>query len=61
MAGSTKPLDYGGVVVFAACPDDAISTDMAMEWVRERCYTRDDVAIKKRHGVVVVLALRKLW
>lgn len=58
---ATSKLDFGGPIVFAMAPDDDVSATSAREWVQSKGYTRDDVAIKKRHGVVVVIALRKLW
>lgn len=58
---ATKKLDFGGPVVFAMAPDDDVSANAAREWVQLQGYTREDVTIKKRHGVVVVLALRRLW
>lgn len=58
---ATNKLDFGGPVVFAMAPDDDASASAARDWVKSRGYTREDVTIKKRHGVVVVLALRRLW
>lgn len=57
----SSKIDFGGPVVFAMAPDDDVSANAAREWVQLQGYTREDVTIKKRHGVVVVLAMRRLW
>lgn len=51
---------YADTVVFAGSPVDEDTIQAAKDWIRERGYTADDVAIRKSARVVYVVAKREL-
>lgn len=51
---------YADTVVFAGSPADADTIQAAKDWIKERGYTADDVALKKGAHVVYVIAKRDL-